>query len=108
MPNNPDTFYSRVRKLIQQGPWLLTRRPIPQPGSENIIFVTWALPKESPIDGAIPNHRTFQFQEPLVVPNHLIGLTSQGGYTVPYPYYSAPLTEVQPNAQQPTEIVIYG
>lgn len=107
MPANPNTWFSRVKRIVFQGPYQLTRRPIPTPGSENLIFLTWALPGESAINGAIPNHRTFQFNEPLVVPNHLVGLTGPGGYQVTYPYMSTPLTNVQPTSPGP-EIVIYG
>lgn len=107
MPSNPGSWYSRMKRIVLEGPYQLTRRPIPSPGSENLIFLTWALPGESPINYAIPNHRTFQFQEPLVVSNHLVGLTGPSGYEVTYPYTSTPLTVIQPTSPGP-EIVIYG
>lgn len=108
MPGNPTAWYSRMRRAIQAGPYVLFRRPVPSPGSENLSFATWALPEQSPIDYAIPNHRTFMFAEPLVVSNHLVGLTGPGGYEVTYPYTSTPLTQVSPTGNAAEVITIYG
>lgn len=100
-------WHARLRHWFKQGPYTLSRRPVPTPGSTNLINLTWAIPHQSAINGAIPNHRTFMFQEPTVVPNHLVGLTSIGGYDVAYPYQSTPLTQVQPVSGGPA-ITIYG
>ena len=110
MSGNPTSWFSHAARLraIMQGPWTLFRRPIPTPGSENLAFATWAIPYQSPIDYAIPNHRTFQFQEPLVVSNHLTGLVGPGGYEVTYPYTSTPLTQIAPTANPAEVITIYG
>jgi hypothetical protein len=107
MQNPAQPWYRRAQQIFMQGPWALTRRPIPQPGSENLIFLTWALPHVSAINGAIPNHRTFMTSEPLVVADHLVGLTGPGGYQVTYPYYAAPLIPTQ-QQENPEAIVIYG
>lgn len=100
-------WYRRLHRIWQQGPYALARRQIPEPGSENLVNLTWAVPRESPINYAIPNMRQFAFQEPLVITNHLVGLVGPGGYQVTYPYYATPLIETQ-TATPPAEIVLYG
>jgi hypothetical protein len=100
-------WYRRMQTLWREGPYLLARRPIPEPGSENLINTVLAIPFVSAINGAIPNHRTFATSEPLVVPNHLVGLTGPGGYQVTYPYYAAPLIQIQPGAG-PEVITFFG
>lgn len=108
MPANAGSWFSKVRDFWQQGPYQLTRRPVPTPGSENLVFLTWALPEQSPVNYAIPNWRTWQFQEPLVVPNHLVGLTGPGGYEVTYPYTATPLTDISAGPSPSEVITIYG
>ena len=101
-------WWETTKRMIFEGPYHLTRRPIPGPGSENIINLTWAVQAQSPINYAIPNHRQWLFQEPLVISNHLIGLTGPGGYQVTYPYEATPLTQIAPTANPEEVITIYG
>jgi len=107
MANSSYGWFYRAKEWFRQGPYDLTRRPVPEAGSENLIFLTWALPEQSPIASAIPNHRQFMFQEPINISDHLVGLIGPGGYEVTYPYQSTPLTQTETDANGP-QIVFYG
>jgi len=67
------------RKVFINGPYNYVRSPVPQPGAENVTFISLGLPEVSPIAGAMPNLRTFQFQGPLDYADLMVGLQGYGG-----------------------------
>jgi hypothetical protein len=68
------------RRTYTNGPYTYQRKPIPQPGAENVAFQTLQLPFLSPINGALPNLRDFSFQSDAALIDHVTGLQVMVAY----------------------------
>ena len=81
---------------FQNGPYTYVRSPLPSPGAENSTFLSLGLPEQSPIAGALPNHRSFLVSQPAGITGQFIGLQGYGGIPNASGWQNYPLVNTTP------------